>query len=123
MHRKTVILACLLMGLAVGLGAFGAHGLADILLKNGRLDTYDTAVLYHFIHALGMLFIGISPIRHKKIPTLFFMIGILCFCGSLYLLSLTNMLWLGAIAPIGGLSFILGWISVAWSAYNYQPSV
>ena len=95
--------------LGVALGAFGAHGLKDILTRNETLATWQTAVFYHLIHTV-MLFI---LARQRPVPTgpwLSFFVGILIFSGSLYLLAITNMKWLGAITPFGGVSFLAGWI-------------
>ena len=98
--------------LAVTLGAFGAHGLKEVLARNGTTAIWDKAVLYQFIHTV-MLFIlgGRTPLRLG--PWFCFLIGILVFSGSLYLLALTNLLWLGAITPVGGISFIAGWLWLA----------
>lgn len=100
-----------LMGLlAVALGAFGAHGLKEILSRHGTAAVWDKAVFYHFIHAL-MLFLLAARQPLPRGPWLSFLVGILIFSGSLYLLAVTNVRWLGAITPFGGVSFILGW---AW---------
>ena len=98
----------ILLALAVILGAFGAHGLRD-RLDAYRMGVYEKAVFYHFIHAV-MLFIlsGRSPIPRG--PWVSLVMGIAIFSGSLYLLALTNQRWLGAITPLGGLSFIVGWL-------------
>jgi uncharacterized membrane protein YgdD (TMEM256/DUF423 family) len=95
--------------LAVGLGAFGAHGLKELLTRNGTVSIWEKAVFYHFIHTV-MLFIlaRLSP-RHLG-PWFSFLAGILIFSGSLYLLAITNLKWFGAITPIGGLSFLAGWL-------------
>lgn len=94
--------------LAVGLGAFGAHGLEDILTRNDRLATWETAVLYHFVHVLIMCMLASREILMKG-PWISFLIGIIIFSGSLYVLALTNIKWLGAITPIGGVAFLVGW--------------
>jgi uncharacterized membrane protein YgdD (TMEM256/DUF423 family) len=95
--------------LAVGLGAFGAHGLQDLLETNNRMATWETAVLYHFIHAVMLVLLSLrSPLARG--PWLLFLAGIVIFSGSLYVLSLTNTGWLGAITPVGGVCFILGWL-------------
>jgi len=98
--------------LAVALGAFGAHMLHEILTRNERLDTWHTAVLYHFVHVLMMCLLA-SREKLPKGPWLSFLIGIVIFSGSLYVLALTNIKWLGAITPIGGVAFLVGW---AWLA-------
>lgn len=99
--------------LAVGLGAFGAHALKSKLETNGYLATYQTAVQYHFYHTLALIFIGFLLM---KIPNQWLhysgysmMIGLILFSGSLYTLSISGIKWLGAITPLGGLFFILGW--------------
>jgi uncharacterized membrane protein YgdD (TMEM256/DUF423 family) len=97
--------------LAVALGAFGAHGLKDLLAQNGTAAIWEKAVLYHFIHAV-MLFV---LAERKPLPAFAwwsFAAGILFFSGSLYLLAVTNVHWLGAITPIGGVSFIAGWAAL-----------
>lgn len=98
--------------LAVALGAFGAHGLHAVLVRNGTASIWETAVFYHFIHAV-MLFVlaGRNPLPRG--PWWSFLSGIVIFSGSLYLLACTNLKWLGAITPIGGIAFIVGW---AWLA-------
>ncbi len=94
--------------LAVALGAFGAHGLKALLSANGTTAIWEKAVLYHFLHAV-MLFVlaMIQPFRGG--PWICFLIGIALFSGSLYWLAATNTRWLGAITPLGGLSFLWGW--------------
>jgi uncharacterized membrane protein YgdD (TMEM256/DUF423 family) len=108
-----VILGSLLGGLAVALGAFGAHSLKNILMANQRLETYELAVKYQFYHALALILIGIlgAYLPQKTIYNAGYSIfwGVIIFSGSLYLLSLTNIKWLGAITPIGGVFFLIGW--------------
>ncbi|NOX99269.1 MAG: DUF423 domain-containing protein [Verrucomicrobia bacterium] len=97
-----------LMFLGVGLGAFGAHGLKEVLEGNGRMATWETAVFYHLIHGLAVWVLAyVAPDRRKV--GFCFAAGVLVFSGSLYVLSLTNILWLGAITPLGGLLFLAGW--------------
>lgn len=97
-----------LMFLGIGLGAFGAHGLEEILTRHGRVPTWDTAVLYHLIHGMAVWVLGcFAPVRRRT--GLCFVLGIFFFSGSLYVLSLSNISWLGAITPIGGLLFLVGW--------------
>ena len=100
--------------LAVALGAFGAHALKSKLEASNLLSTYNTAVQYHFYHTLLLLALGLvmykidsSWLNYSAYLTT---AGILLFSGSLYALCLTNVRWLGAITPIGGLCFILGWL-------------
>lgn len=115
--RKRAYLAGAAMGfLGVALGAFGAHALEDLLTENGRAGTWDTATHYHIVHALLLLGIGLMAERRssKWLGMAFWaaFIGIFVFAGSLYLLCITNMTWLGAITPIGGLGFLLAWASI-----------
>lgn len=94
--------------LAVALGAFGAHGLKDLLGHNGTAAIWEKAVFYHAIHAV-MLFV---LAERKALPVVAwwsFLAGILFFSGSLYLLAVTNIHWLGAITPVGGVGFLVGW--------------
>jgi len=95
--------------LAVALGAFGAHGLKGILEANHATAIWEKAVFYHFIHAVMLyLLAGRSPFRAG--PWACFLTGILFFSGSLYFLAFTNVRWLGAITPLGGVSFLAGWL-------------
>ena len=101
--------------LTIALGAFGAHGLKNILINNETTDIYNKAVLYQMFHTLILLFLGLYQELGKNIHMLTglsFVLGILIFSGSLYILSITNIKWLGAITPIGGLFFLIGWISL-----------
>jgi uncharacterized membrane protein YgdD (TMEM256/DUF423 family) len=111
--------AAILLGLAVILGAFGAHGL------RARLDAYsmgiyERAVFYHFIHALGLLVVSILPrigaLRPGPGAWVCWLLaaGIFLFCGSLYLLALTGVRTLGAVTPLGGLAFIAAWFLLAF---------
>jgi uncharacterized membrane protein YgdD (TMEM256/DUF423 family) len=98
-----------LMGLlAVALGAFGAHGLKTLLAQNGMTDVWEKAAFYHFIHAV-MLFVLAERKPFQAGPWWCFLAGIFFFSGSLYLLAATDARWLGAITPVGGVSFLIGW--------------
>jgi len=108
------------MFLGVLLGAFGAHGLKDVLSEEGK-KLYQTAVLYHLIHGLGLLAVGWLSLLKPRESLLnmagwAFLLGILLFSGSLYLLSLTGAKRLGIITPFGGLAFLIGWFCLALSA-------
>lgn len=117
MSNPTVlILASFLAALAVGLGAFGAHALEESLSPK-RLDTWNTAVTYHMWHALALIGLAlVSRVFEVDLTWSLNLIvaGIFVFSGSLYLLCLTDTSWLGAITPIGGICFILGWILAGW---------
>ncbi len=112
--KQVLISAGVLGALSVGIGAFGAHGLESTLTQNGRLDTFETAVKYQFYHTLALFLLGILMLNYQhhffNYAAFAFLGGIIVFSGSLYTLSLTNISVLGAITPIGGLGFILGWM-------------
>lgn len=102
------------------LGAFGAHALRS------RFDPYlmgiwERAVFYHFVHSLGLLIVsqfgrlGVLPAGRVALVCALLVVGVVIFCGSLYMLCLTGVRALGAITPVGGLSFIAAWLVLAWS--------
>ncbi len=112
--------AALLGFLAVALGAFGAHGLKELLLRNGTAAIWEKAVFYHLVHALVLLLLaGRTPLHAG--PWFSFLAGIVIFSGSLYLLAVTNLHWLGAITPIGGVSFLVGWLWLALAPFPKSP--
>lgn len=100
-------LAAVVVFLGIALGAFGAHGLADRLEATGRLANWETATLYHLIHGVALFVIGLLPSR--PLGYFWFLAGIILFSGSLYVLALTDISKLGAITPLGGVSFLIGW--------------
>ncbi|WP_281616107.1 DUF423 domain-containing protein [Flammeovirga sp. SubArs3] len=120
MSRNIIIIGSIFCALAVAIGAFGAHGLKGVLEANGRLETFETGVKYHFYHGLGLLLLGALADKIEqnwlKWAAVFMVIGILIFSGSLYILSITGINWLGAITPIGGVGFIAAWIALALGA-------
>ena len=95
--------------LAVALGAFGAHGLKQVVTDPHLLEVWDTGARYHLIHAVAMLAIadrsGVSPNTARL-----WMAGIALFSGSLYAMTVTDLRWLGAVTPLGGVCFIAGWL-------------
>jgi len=102
--------------LAVGAGAFGAHGLKNMLTPE-YLAVFKTAADYQLIHALGLILIGILSkdfaSSYVSASAIFMSIGIVLFCGSLYVLTLSGTKWLGMITPIGGLCFLIAWATLA----------
>lgn len=116
MKAQTILVIAGISGaIAVGLGAFGAHALSDFLIRQNRLDTYETAVLYHFIHTLLLTGLAIlcilkPDIRQFRIAAGCCIAGICIFSGSLYVLCMTGLTFLGAITPIGGILFIASWL-------------
>ena len=109
--------AAILCFLGVGLGAFGAHSLKATLQAHDMVGVWEKAVLYHFIHALALLIVALHGIGNRA-PGFLFIAGIILFSGSLYLLALTNIRWLGAITPLGGLCFLAGWAWLIFSSAN-----
>jgi uncharacterized membrane protein YgdD (TMEM256/DUF423 family) len=104
--------------LAVALGAFGAHGL-NSRLPPGDMATFEVAVRYQMYHALGLVLVAVLTalvpgFRGKGVGWAF-TLGILVFSGSLYALVLTDQRWLGALTPLGGVAFLVGWGALAWS--------
>jgi uncharacterized membrane protein YgdD (TMEM256/DUF423 family) len=96
--------------LAVALGAFGAHALKEVWVRNpAGAGLWEKAVFYHFIHAV-MLFVLATRNPVPRVPTFGFLLGIILFSGSLYLYATTGARWLVALTPIGGVSFIVGWV-------------
>lgn len=123
--RNTIVAGAIMSFLAVAIGAFGAHMLAPILIENGRVATFETASQYHFYHALALLFIGVlhlvvnlNPDKKQSLNSLFrwaaitMFAGIMVFSGSLYCLSLSNISWLGAVTPLGGILLLCAWLFV-----------
>ncbi len=101
------------MAIGVGCGAFGAHGLRDVISSND-LQIWEKAVFYQLIHSLATILVLVTPHtlfderRATQLAQLF-LVGTVIFSGSLYILVLTNLRWLGAITPLGGTCFIVGW--------------
>lgn len=123
MNKKTSLLGGALMGgLAVAIGAFGAHALKPFLQAAGREDTFELAVRYHFYHALALLVTGLAMNQMEskllKYSGLFFLLGIFFFSGSLYALCFTGLSALGAVTPFGGLFFIAGWTLLFLGVYK-----
>ena len=121
MDRLFLGLGALLAALAVAAGAFGAHAL------RGRLDpdlliVFETAARYQMYHALGLVVAAWAaarwPAGAASLAGGCFVLGIVLFSGSLYLLATTGARWLGAITPFGGLAFLVGWVVLAWTAWR-----
>lgn len=108
-----VRVAGLMGALGVALGAFGAHGLRDRVAPP-LLEIYKTGVLYHLIHAVALLAVTLAGRRValQAVVRWAFLAGIVVFSGTLYLLALTGNQWLGAVTPVGGLAFIVGWAAL-----------
>ena len=112
-NRKILLSGALFIALAIILGAFGAHALKDSL-STEMMKVYQTGVEYQFNNALGLLIIGLIGFqihsKYIKWSGLLISTGIILFSGSLYLLALTGIKWIGAVTPIGGVSFVAGWV-------------
>ena len=119
MERLFLALGALSALMAVAAGAFGAHALRDRLSPD-LLNVFETAARYQMYHALGLVAAAWAVSRWPGGSAVaagwLFVAGTLVFCGSLYLLTLTGQRWLGAITPLGGLAFMLGWAALAWAA-------
>jgi uncharacterized membrane protein YgdD (TMEM256/DUF423 family) len=123
MYKPAITAGAIFATLAVILGAFGAHALKE-MLQPDQLQTFETAVKYQFYHSFALLATGIIfssfPFRQIRLASIFFIIGILLFSGSLYALTLLKMNGqvglggVGIITPIGGLFFIAGWLMLLW---------
>ena len=121
MERIFFSLGSILAGIAVGLGAFGAHGLRGILSPED-LVTFETGVRYQMYHALALLGVAWAVTQWETVllewSGWLFVLGILVFSGSLYILVLTGQRWLGAVTPLGGLALILGWVLLASAVFR-----
>lgn len=121
--RFFLVAGTLSAALAVAAGAFGAHGLRDLVTPD-RLATFETAARYQVYHALAMLVVGLllgreaGGERGLRWAGGLFLAGSVIFAGSLYGLVLTDTPWLGAVTPLGGVAFIAGWLTLAWSAWR-----
>ncbi|MEO1163085.1 MAG: DUF423 domain-containing protein [Chloroflexota bacterium] len=120
--QTLILLAAFFGATGVALGAFGAHGLSDLLETNGRVDTFRTGAQYHLIHAAVILATAflVTQIDSQLISHAgwAFAIGILFFSGSLYILSIFDISIMGAVAPIGGTAFIIGWVLLGVAAFQ-----
>jgi len=117
-----LLLGSINMMLAVVLGAFGAHAL-KARLDEALLKVFHTGVEYHFYHALGLILIGIIALNIPlnvwiKSSGWMMFAGIILFSGSLYFLSILNLRWLGMITPLGGILFILAWLSLCIAIFK-----
>jgi uncharacterized membrane protein YgdD (TMEM256/DUF423 family) len=122
MAKLFITLAAFSGMFAVIFGAFGAHALKG-KLDNHALNIFETAVQYHFYHSFALLMVGVIAITQPQTALLkstgwLFIVGIVIFSGSLYLLSFTGLRWLGAVTPLGGLTLIAGWACLAATGWK-----
>lgn len=129
MVRVFLVVAAILGGVAVAGGAFASHALKEKLTERS-LDIFELATRYQMYHALALLLVGLLMIRTEAAQSLSpslltasgsaFIVGVVLFCGSLYALSLSGVKILGAITPLGGVAFLIGWVCLAIAAWNYK---
>jgi uncharacterized membrane protein YgdD (TMEM256/DUF423 family) len=120
MAKLFILMGSIVMALSVAIGAFGAHGL-EPRLSERMMKNYQTGVQYHMIHGIGLIIVGLVALKLTSSSILngagwSFLIGIILFSGSLYAMALTGVTKLGAITPIGGLAFIVGWVLLGLAA-------
>lgn len=123
--RFFLVAGALSAAVAVASGAFGAHGLRGAVTPE-RLATFETAVHYQMVHALGLLAVGLlcaQGIGGRRVAWAgaLLLAGTAVFSGSLYALVLTDTPWLGAVTPLGGVAFIAGWLVLAWAVWRGTP--
>ncbi|MGN6133215.1 MAG: DUF423 domain-containing protein [Aureliella sp.] len=133
MIRWIAIVAALVGAAGVGLGAYAAHGLESKLVSDGlspdevvkKLHTCEIAVRYHLVHAVALLALSAAPAgfapKRRGLVAVLWLIGLALFCGILYAQAIARLQGLNHIVPIGGLSFILGWLSIAAIAATESP--
>lgn len=120
MNQKIILFGGAMLGLlGVALGAFGAHALKQLLIQNGRMDTFELAVRYQFYHALALLIVGLLVDKFGS-PRLgwasaFIFIGVVLFSGSLYGFALTNLTGFAMVTPLGGVLMLIGWGTLAYA--------
>lgn len=114
---RILLAGAILGGLGVAFGAFGAHALRATLDAK-HLEWWHTGVQYQMWHAVAL--VALAGASGMRVPALLMGLGVLLFSGALYLLALTDLRWLGAVAPIGGASMMAGWAGVAWIALRTQ---
>jgi len=105
---------------AVAIGAFGAHGLRE-KLSSEMLEIYKTGVLYQLIHSVVLLALSLNTLIKAKLPSIFFLLGIILFSFSLYIYSTSGIRTLAMITPVGGFCFLIGWLLVIYEAIRIKP--
>lgn len=124
--KQYLLIAALSGFFAVALGAFGAHGLKQKLSAD-MLAVYQTGVQYHFYHTFALFGVALLMLQLPQSvalrwSALLFVMGIAVFSGSLYVLAITGVRWLGAIAPLGGVAFLAAWILLAVAVWNWKTA-
>ena len=122
-HNTWIVVGTCFACLAVILGAFAAHGLKS-KISTEDLAIFETGVRYQMYHSLGLILLGLIGFQTAQdivfFPALMFIIGIIIFSGTLYLIPMTGLRWLGAVTPIGGTAFILGWSFLIYNLIKLQ---
>ena len=125
LSQQFLVLGTVFAGVAVAAGAFGAHGLSKTLDEH-RLQVFDTATRYQMYHAVGLCIVAWAidryPRQRLEQTGWLFTLGILLFSGSLYVVSLAGIRWMGAVTPIGGAAFLAGWLLFGWRIWNQTSS-
>ena len=123
MNHFWISMGALMGALGVILGAFGAHALKDSL-DNYSLNIYQKAVFYQFIHAIALILTGVIQHQFQQLNLVIaqwsFFLGIIIFSGSLYILAVSGAKWMGAITPIGGVAFIVGWVWLSFKCLQIK---
>ena len=125
MIRIFIAIAAILGGLSVAAGAFASHALKEKLAERA-LEIFETGARYQMYHALALLLVALLLTRAEASPTSLiasgwaFVVGVALFSGSLYALSLSGIKWLGAITPLGGVAFMVGWGCLAIAALSFK---
>ena len=124
MIKRYLLITAISGFFAVALGAFGAHGLKRALSAD-LMAVYQTGVQYHFCHTFALFCVVLLMVQMPQSvalrwSALLFVIGIIVFSGSLYVLAISGVRWLGAITPLGGVAFLIGWILLAVAAWNWK---
>lgn len=123
--RTWIVIGALNGFLAVGLGAFAAHGLRG-RVPEADLTIFQTGAHYHLVHAVAMVVVGLAALhlRHRGVSAAgwLFLVGILLFSGSLYSLGFTGSRALVMLTPVGGTAFLAGWLALAWAALRARPA-
>ena len=117
--RPILVAGALLAAIGVALGAFGAHALRDVLGPR-EAGWWQTAVQYQMWHAVALIALAALPAARPTVPALLLGAGAAIFSGTLYLMALTGLTWLGAITPIGGALMIAGWLWLGWKAWRHR---
>lgn len=121
--KKSLITGFTLLALAVLIGAFGAHGLKNLVTPE-RLVTFETGVRYHFYHAFGLVLVGFTqlffPSLKLNVSFYSFLVGILLFSFNCYFYVVSGLKIFAMIVPVGGILFVVGWIILAWKVLKLR---